>query len=69
MRYDRTLDTVPDSWLSKQLHDTIEQLIKNIAFLYKNNLQVFLDHQTFLEQKFQDQPEDFDIIKPKDTHK
>lgn len=68
-RYDQNLQSIPELWLTKQLQSHIEQLTQNIASLYENNLQALLDHQTLLEQKFNDKDDAFQSITQDHPHK
>lgn len=69
-QFDSTLQRIPYLWLKVQLQQHIHQLLIEINFLYENNLQALLDHQTFLEQKFNNPETEFQIIiPPKNTPK
>lgn len=53
------LHMVPNAWLTRQLLKHATHLVQKITFLYQDDLQSFIDHQTFVEQQFKNDEPDF----------
>lgn len=50
-RFQSDVNYIPDVWLSQQLNILLENLLHNIKFLYQHDLNLFLEHQKFLQQQ------------------